>query len=353
MKKMLAVALLVLWPALPTLAWSADADPGLGPGPVTASTGRIMPVMFDLVCAGAQQACSLLNQTLSGTSTFTGQALFADGTVVAPGAAFASQPGMGIYRIGSNQIGVTGASNTPAFGSGFTVTGVKVPSNGQYGFTSSSAMTGAEDLTLRRTAAASLQLGGDVNGAPINQSFRAHNGITGTDIKGASLTLAGGLGTGAAASNPLTLNRVVVKATGTTAQTYSPAMVVCPTKILSNTSATVQAIATITTTSTTAGSVTMDYATTANNGTLQDQDSGVVKVSWNNNAGTVAAAMTAVVLQSDSDASGTLATTPTTTVATNVVTINFTPTWVTIVPTTVTGYATFLVHSGADTVVCQ
>lgn len=206
---------------------------------------------------------------------------------------------------------------------------------------------------LNREAAGTVQLGQDVNGSPVNQTLKAHDGITGTDVKGASLTLEPGLGTGAGVSNPLTLNRVVTKATGTTAQTYAPVIVACPTKILSNTSATVQTVATVTTTSTTGGNVTMDYTVVANNGTLQDVDGGLVKVGWNNNAGTVAAAMTAVALQSDSDASGTLAATPTATVATNVVSIKLTPTWVTIVPTTVTALITFTLGTTGDTVVCQ
>lgn len=206
---------------------------------------------------------------------------------------------------------------------------------------------------MRDGAAASLQMGVDLNGAAINQSLSACDGITGTDISGCGLTLSSGLGTGAAVSNPFAIARQVTKATGTTAQTSAPAVIVCPTKILSNTSATLTNVASITTTSTTGGSVTYDYTVIANNGTLQDVDGGMVKVSWNNNAGTVAAAMTAVVLQSDSDASGTLAATPTATVATNVVSINLTPTWVTIVPTSVIAIATFTVATVGDTVTCK
>jgi hypothetical protein len=193
---------------------------------------------------------------------------------------------------------------------------------------------------------------GPTSAAPIGYVIHGGEGA-GTNIVGAALGLSPGMGTGNAASLPLTLFRQIEKATGTGVQTAAPAVVVCKSKILSNTSATAQTIATITTTTTTAGAVTVDYTVVANNGTLQDTDSGMVKVAWNNNAGTVAAAMTAVVLQADSDASGTLAATPTATVATNVVSIKVTPTWVTIVPTTVTSFATFTVASSGDTVVCQ
>jgi hypothetical protein len=154
-------------------------------------------------------------------------------------------------------------------------------------------------------------------------------------------------------SQPITINRQVTKATGTTAQTYAPAVIQCPTKILSNTSATTTTVATITTTSTTGGSVTMDYTVIANNGTLQDVDGGIVKVAWGNNAGTVTSTMAAVAVQADADASGTLAATPTRTDATNVVSIKLTPTWVTIVPTSVISVLSFTVHTVGDTVACQ
>lgn len=220
-----------------------------------------------------------------------------------------------------------------------------------YNFTASAAGT-APDLRLTRDSAATLQLGVDVNGAAIDQSIKGHDGITGTDIKGAALTLAPGKGTGAGISGSVILNRDLVLATGTTAQSYGPAWVSCPTKILSNSTGTAQVIATITTTATTGGAVKMFYTTVANNGTLQDTDSGEIGIGWNNNAGTVAAAASAVYGQTDSDASGTLATAPTVTVATNVVSIKFTPAWTTIVPTTVTGFATFEVN-GVNSIACQ
>ena len=205
---------------------------------------------------------------------------------------------------------------------------------------------------LNREAAAILQIGQDVNGAAVDQTIKGPDGITGTDKTGGSLTLGPGRGTGAAVSGSAILNRNLVGATGTTAQTQAPAYVACPTKILSNTSAIAQTIATITTTSTTGGSVKMFFTVVANNGTLQDADAGEIVVGWNNNAGTVAVAASAVYGQMDSDASGTLATTPTVTAATNVVSVKFTPTWVTIVPTTVTGFATFEVN-GVNAVACQ
>jgi hypothetical protein len=209
------------------------------------------------------------------------------------------------------------------------------------------------DLLFSRTAAGTLQMGADVNGAPVAQLLKAHNGITGSNIAGASLTLEGGIGTGTGVGGSVLLNRDIVKATGTTAQTYAPAFVVCPTKTLSNTTATAQAVATITTTSVSGGGLTFFYTVTASNGTLVDADTGSVNVSWNNAAGTVAATMGTINNSVQSNGSGTTAATPTVTVATNVVSIKVTPAFGTIVPTTVTGYYSFLLATVGDTVACQ
>src|SRR2546422_315976 len=98
MKKILAALLLAFSLAIPASA--AEAFRPIMPAP-----------FFDLVCAGATISCTLLSPTFSGTATFTGQALFADGTAALPGIAFASQPGMGIYRLSANQMFFNSAAN--------------------------------------------------------------------------------------------------------------------------------------------------------------------------------------------------------------------------------------------------
>lgn len=77
----------------------------------------------------------------------------------------------------------------------------------------------ARDAILARDAAASIQMGVDVNGAAVNQTFKAHDGITGTDVAGASLTIAGGRGTGAGTGASVILSTATTLATGITAQT--------------------------------------------------------------------------------------------------------------------------------------
>lgn len=229
---------------------------------------------------------------------------------------------------------------------------LRVINNGMIGFTADVTST-APNALFAFDAAAAIQMGVDVNGAAVNQTFKAHDGITGTDVLGAGLTLEAGRGTGAGVSNPLVISRQITKATGTTAQTYAPAMIVCPSKILSNTSATVQTIATITTTSTTAGGLEWIYTVIASNGTVLDSNAGDMNIAWNNNAGTVAVAASASLGDIQSNGSGTLTAAQTATAATNVISLKYTPTWTVIVPTIVTGFATFIIHSSADTIACQ
>ena len=294
----------------------------------------------------------------TATNNWTGPQQFANGTAAVPSIAWTSDAdgtGTGLYRRAANEVSFTSNGiGVARIGAASDIGGLAVIGNpggtGWLGF--APTIGSATDAFFTREAAATIQLDVDVNGAAIDQTIKGPDGITGTDKTGGSLTLGPGRGTGAAVGGSTILNRNLVGATGTTAQTQAPAYIACPTKILSNTSATAQTMATITTTSTTGGSVKMFFTVVANNGTLQDTDAGEIVIGWNNNAGTVAVAASAVYGQMDSDASGTLATTPTVTAATNVVSIKFTPTWVTIVPTTVTGFATFEVN-GVNTVACQ
>ena len=108
---------------------------------------------------------------------------------------FGSTPKWGFYTSGSNNHMQLGLAQL-TFGSAYNV----------------------NDVILMREAAAILQLGVDVNGAAVAQTLKAHDGITGTDIAGANLTLAGGRGTGAGTAGNLRIQTAVPVTTGTTAQ---------------------------------------------------------------------------------------------------------------------------------------
>lgn len=303
--------------------------------------------------------------TVANATNFSSAVGFADGTVGAPSIAFTSDQdgtGTGFYRVGANIIGMANNGTLKnEFGTNYLLLNTNshasttsfhfVNWNGaQVGWGSASTVANntSPDAFFTREGAATIQMGADVNGTPTTQTFKGADGITGTDVAGGIFRLRPGLGTGAGVSlGGLELSRVNSKATGTTAQTYSSGYQICQAKILSNTSATTTTIATLGTTSGLGAGVSMDYVVIASNGTLSNVETGRMQVAVSNNAGTAAVTATAALNAANSNSSGTLAATPTATVATNIVSFKVTPTWVTIVPTSVTVYASFFV--GVDT----
>jgi len=103
--------------------------------------------------------------------------------------------------------------------SGGNLTPFRLGSTGAFAWTSASAADGTADTLLTRENAAIVQMGLDVNGAAVTQTFKAHDGITGTDVAGANFIFAGGRGTGAGASGNVIFQTSPDLATGTTAQT--------------------------------------------------------------------------------------------------------------------------------------
>lgn len=140
----------------------------------------------------------------------SGQFLAPDGTAAAPSYSFTNATNYGItFAAGEVDICVAGG----AIGS-FRANGLYILSNsGFFGLGASG------DVLLYREAAATLQMGSDVNGAAVAQTFKAHDGITGTDVAGASFTWAPGRGTGAGTGASLIFSTATTLATGTTAQT--------------------------------------------------------------------------------------------------------------------------------------
>lgn len=95
------------------------------------------------------------------------------------------------------------------------------------------------DTTIAREAAAIFQLGLDVNGSTVAYTLKSGDGITGTNIAGAALTLAGGRGTGSAAPGDYIEQTATPLASGTTAQTLvTRARHVAPFRALADATAT-------------------------------------------------------------------------------------------------------------------
>ncbi len=97
----------------------------------------------------------------------------------------------------------------------------RLTSTQDFGFSSGSSQNTGLDVILNRAAAATLQMGDNVNGAAVNQTLQAANGITGTDKTGGNLTIASGKGTGAGAVSSLIFQTPTVLSTGTTAQSLA------------------------------------------------------------------------------------------------------------------------------------
>lgn len=195
------------------------------------------------------------------------------------------------------------------------------------------------DTFLRRRGAANFQFGGaDVNGTPVDQTFSVQNAITGSDLPGGHFTIDAPLGTGLGAASKISINRAIMKATGTTAQTAQNAFAVGMSKTLSNTSATAQAIATITLGSNAGGGCAGTFTIVATDGTNFDAETQSFNVSFVNKA-TVVTVGSVVVTGSTAASNSGSATLGITAVANgNNIDIKVTPVFTTIVPTTVTLY---------------
>ncbi len=95
---------------------------------------------------------------------------------------------------------------------------VAVGSDISFGWGSTTSTLTLDAFFRRGGAAATIQMGADVNGAAIAQTLQAANGITGTDKAGADITIGSGKGTGAAAVSAIRLSTPTVLGSGTTAQ---------------------------------------------------------------------------------------------------------------------------------------
>lgn len=208
------------------------------------------------------------------------------------------------------------------------------------------------DLLLNREAAATLQMGADVNGAPVAQTLKAHDGITGTDKIGANLTIASGIGTGAGNGAQVNLNRTNALATGTTAQSSTNGFVVCESKILSNTSATTTTLATIGLASNTGGGASVSISVVASDGTNFDAETQTANLSFVNKAGTFTISTPTITASSAANNSGSATIGFTATGASSLISLKVTPVFTTIVPTSVRAYIEIFNHS-AGAVTCQ
>ena len=153
-----------------------------------------------------------------GTTTMTGTLAVPTGTAAMP---FPINNGTGGMWFSSGFPQFSYGTNNWLFGGVSSPNiGLAVRSTGNLGFASADTFSGL-DTFFGRESAAVMQMGADANGAAVPQTLKAHDGIIGTDIAGANLTLAAGRGTGAGVGGNLALQTSVPLTTGTTAQSLA------------------------------------------------------------------------------------------------------------------------------------
>jgi hypothetical protein len=263
------------------------------------------------------------------------------GSITVAAIQFNSSTSSGVmWGNGNNALGLQVDATNWMLVSNNTAGQVQVPSVGLIGWSSSNTFAGnASDTVLRRRGAANIAMGlVDVNGVPVAQTLSVQNAITGTDLPGSTWTLDAPLGTGAGAGSKTVLNRALMRATGTTAQTSANAFAVCESKTLSNTSATTTALATIGLPSNSGGGAFGIITVVATDGTNFDTDSQSFNVSFVNKAGAITISTAQITTASPASNSGSTTCGITVTAGASLVNINVTPVFTTIVPTTVTAY---------------
>jgi hypothetical protein len=115
---------------------------------------------------------------------------------------------------GEMNLVLVGVSSLALVGSG---SGIRLASAGLVGWRDSTADAGTTDLILKRSAAATLQMGNsDVNGAAVAQTLQVQSAITGTDQNGANWTFKGSKQTGAGTPGDIIFQTSVKLSTGTT-----------------------------------------------------------------------------------------------------------------------------------------
>lgn len=179
-------------------------------------------------------------------------------------------------------------------------------------------------------------------------------GGSGADNAGGDITIMAGLGTGTAAGSQVNLDRPLMRATSSTAQTSSNGYTVCESKTLSNTTGTATALATVAAASNSAGGFRITATVTCTNGTEFAASTTTSFQSYANKAGTIS--FGTATTQTEANGASTGATinctvAPTWVANGNTVDIKVTPV-ITGSPTTTTGYIN-VENLGTGAVTCN
>jgi hypothetical protein len=157
--------------------------------------------------------------------TLSGALLFADGTEALPGAAFATDPSMGMRRSAANVLSLVVAGTSRLEIS--STSQFRVRSTATVGFTGSTA-SASLDAFFRRRGAASIGLGDTAAASPVAQTLSGQDSRSGTDtnVGGGNFTLHSGIGTGTGTLSGLILQSPIAVASGTGAQTLATGLTI-------------------------------------------------------------------------------------------------------------------------------
>ncbi len=199
--------------------WNASGTTFTGIKAVFTTTASAAASLLLDLQAGASPA-SVVTIDKSGAFKTTISSLVAYGINVV------GQPPIGIGRGSSGGLAIWGGAATPAGNNALMELSdsgkhIVMDSAVLFGWANTNVTQTHDTILTRGGAAATIQMGADVNGAAVNQTLQAANGITGTDKTGGNLTVASGKGTGAGAVSSLIFSTPTVLGSGTTAQSLA------------------------------------------------------------------------------------------------------------------------------------
>lgn len=306
---------------------------------------RLLAVLL-LLSAGAfaQTTCvncgglTNITEVPSTSVTSTTPIILPNGTAAAPSLEWVEAvANAGIYRNTTNvyEFSIGNSTTVMRWQTGSPAVTVR----NTFGFANGNTASTTPDLLLTWKAAASLQFGAADGAAAVAQTTGVQSVVAGTsNVAGARWTLRPSLGTGLAAGSGIAIQRALMLGTGTVQQSAADAFAVGQSKTLSNTSATAQAIATITLGSNAGGGAGGTFTLVCTDGTNFDSETQSFNVSFVNKATVVTVGTPAITTSTAANNSGSCTLGITAVANGNNIDIKVTPVFTTIVPTTVTLY---------------
>lgn len=246
----------------------------------SSSNGLVIGTLTaDPVIIGTNNVANLTIAS-GGIVTFSNIIRAADGAVGTPSISFTSATGTGIYYSGGMNFTAGGTAQYVVGSEGW-----RLKSTLGIAWSTGDPTVSASDTIIIRGGVATLQLGAANSATPVNYTIQGQGG-SGTNIAGASVNYAGGIGTGSGAPGDVIQQTSAQLGTGTTAQSYGDRVRVLG-KYTTLTESTATAFASVTVASGTVAGGMILYTVEANDGTDFQCLTGMAPFSIVNKAGTL------------------------------------------------------------------